>query len=86
MPTLTITLPKKEFQKVKERARQEGFKAPAAWAQFLVEINIGFEESSKLKPPKIISEMKKTGLYKAQFLRALEKSLDYANKASQFAS
>lgn len=82
MPTLTITVPHKDFHKIKERARVEGFRTPTDWARFLVERNIGFEESPKLKTSKIISEMKKTGLYKKEFLRELKNSLNYADKTS----
>ncbi|MEK7560300.1 MAG: hypothetical protein AAB522_03320 [Patescibacteria group bacterium] len=81
MPTLSIELPQKELQRAREVARKEGFKSPADWAKFLVARNIGFLESPKLKPSKIISEMKKTGLYKSNFLRNLQKSLIYADKA-----
>ena len=80
MPTLSVELPQKELQKAREMARKEGFKSPADWARFLVSRNIGFLESPKLKPSKIISEMKKTGLYKNNFLRNLQKSLLYADK------
>jgi len=81
MPILSIQLPEKELEKVRRTARREGFKSPTDWAKFLVERNIGFEESPKIGLQKIISEMKKTGLYKGDFLRGLQKSLIYADKA-----
>lgn len=82
MPTLNITLPNKDLRRIKERAEAGGFRTPSDWARFLVERNIGFEESPKLKASKIISEMKKTGLYKKEFLRELKNSLDYADKTA----
>ena len=83
MSSLTITLPPKQSQKAKEQAKKEGFKNPALWLQFLVEKQTGFEESPKVNPARIISGMKKTGLYKDSFLSELKKSLAYANKASK---
>lgn len=82
MPTLTISIPNKDFRKIKERALTEGFKDPTDWARFLVEKNIAHEESPKIKPSRIISEMKKTGLYKKNFLSELKRSLEYADKAA----
>ena len=38
------------------------------------------EDSSKLTPSKIISEMKKVRTHKPTFLKELKKSLEYANK------
>lgn len=83
MPILSIELQNKELEKVREISRREGFKTPTDWAKFLVSRNIGFEESPRLKPKKIILEMKKTGLYKNSFLRSLQKSILYADKASK---
>lgn len=83
MPTLNITLPQSDLAKAKEQARREGFHSPAAWVQFLVERRVRLEESPKLKPSIVISEMRKTRLYKDRFLKELEKSLDYADKTSQ---
>ena len=82
MPTLTINLQPKQYKKIKEAARREGFKTPAEWTRFLVEKNMSFEDSPRLKPSKIISEMEKTGVYKGEFLRELKKSLEYADKAA----
>ena len=80
MPTLTITLPPAYSEKAKEQAKREGFKSTALWLRFLVESRVSFEESPKLKPSRVISEMQKAGLYKANFLRELKKSLEYADK------
>lgn len=80
MPTLTITIPNKYFREAKKRARKAGFRTPMEWAQFLVTRNLGIEESPRLAPAKVIAEMKKTGLYKAELLRGLKKSLEYADK------
>ena len=82
MPTLTINLQPKQYKKIKEAARREGFKTPAEWTRSLVEKNINFEDSPKLKPSKVISEMEKTGLYKREFLHELKKSLEYADRAA----
>lgn len=82
MPTLTINLPPKQYKKLGGVARREGFKTPSEWARFLVEKNMGFQNSQKLTPSKIISEMEKTGLYKKQFLHGLKKSLEYADKTA----
>lgn len=82
MPTITVKLEDKDFRKVKERAQHQGFKDASDWAKFLIEQNIVLEESPKLKPKKIISEMQKTGLYKTEFLRQLEKSLEYGDKTN----
>lgn len=82
MPTLTINLPPKQYKKIKGVARREGFKTPTAWARFLVEKNMGFQNSTKLTPSKIILEMQKTGLYRKPFLRELKKSLEYADKTA----
>ncbi|MBI2121844.1 MAG: hypothetical protein HYT98_01860 [Candidatus Sungbacteria bacterium] len=79
MPTLTIDLPVKYFKKAQKQAHREGFKNPADWAHFLVARNIELEESSHLAPTRIISEMKKTGLYNSIFLRELKQSLEYAD-------
>ena len=83
MPILNIILPQKDLIKAKEQARREGFHSPAAWVQFLIEKRVHLEESPKLKPAAVISEMQKTGLYKERFLRALGKSLEYADKTNQ---
>ena len=83
MPTLNITIPNKDFHKVKEYARREGFKNPTEWAEFLVKKNIELEESPRLKSSEIIRDMKKTGLYHDTFLGKLKKSLDYADKTAQ---
>ena len=82
MPILTINLQSKQYKKIKEVARREGFKTPAEWTRFLVEKNMSFEDSPRLKPSKVISEMEKTGVYKGEFLRELKKSLEYADKAA----
>lgn len=83
MPTLSIQLPEKDLEKVRRTARREGFKNPTDWAKFLVARSISFEESPKISHKKIISEMKKTGLYKNAFLRGLQKSIMYADKADK---
>lgn len=80
MPTITIPIPKEEYNKIKTRARREGFKNPADWARFLVEKNVQLEESPRLSPSKIILEMKKIGVHKPLFLLGLKKSLEYADK------
>jgi len=80
MPILTINLQPKQYRKIKEAARREGFKTAAEWAHFLVEKNISLGNSPRLKPTQIILEMKKTGLYQEQFLLELKKSLEYADK------
>ena len=82
MPTLTIALPPKQYKKLKEAARREGFKDPADWTRFLVEKNMNFQNSPRLQPTKIISEMEKTGIYQERFLHELKKSLKYADKAA----
>ncbi len=82
MPNITVKLQEKDFRKAKIRAEHEGFKNPADWARFLIEQNMVLEESPVLESAKIISEMKKTGLYKENFLRDLKKSLEYADKTS----
>jgi len=82
MPTLTVTLPPKRFAEVKKQARREGFSDPTKWASFVIERSACFEESPKIKPAKIISSMKKTGLYKEIFLRELKQSLEYADRAA----
>lgn len=82
MPILSIKLPSRSFRRIRERARAEGFRSPAEWAHILVERNITIEESPKINPSKIISEMKKTNLYRKQFLRELKRSLDYADKTA----
>lgn len=82
MPTLTITLPTQSFRKIKKRAQKEGFKNPTDWARFLVEKNISLEELPRMKPKKIIEEMKKTNHYTGEFLRGLKRSLEYADKAA----
>lgn len=81
MPTLTITLPPKYSEKAKEQARKEGFKSPTLWLRFLVESRVNLEESPRLTPSKIFTEMQKTGIYKLRFLRELKTSLEYADKA-----
>lgn len=79
MPTLSINIPQRNLIKIRARARREGFRGPNEWVQFLLEKNLSLEESPKLKPSKIISEMKKTGLYQTRFLNELKKSLAYAD-------
>ena len=82
MPAITIKLPSKQFGIVKIKARKQGFKNPNDWARFLIEQNLILEESPKLSPEKIISEMRKTNLYQERFLREMKKSLEYADKAN----
>lgn len=82
MPILSIKLPSRSFRRIRARARAEGFRSPAELARILVERNIALEESPKISPLKIISEMRKTNLYKEQFLRELKISLDYADKVT----
>lgn len=82
MPNITIKLQENNFRKARVRAEREGFKNPDDWAKFLIEQNLTLEESPKLEPSKIISEMKKTGLYKSEFLQGLKKSLEYADKSN----
>jgi hypothetical protein len=79
MPTLSITIPQSNFRKIQTRARREGFQNPNEWARFLLERNLYLEESPKNAPAKIISEMKKTGLYQKRFLNELKKSIHYAD-------
>lgn len=81
MPIISIQLPESDLRKARNQARREGFKSPTDWAKFLVTQSISLEESPRIKPSKIVLEMKKTGLYKTSFLRGLEKSLLYADKA-----
>lgn len=83
MPALTITLPSKYSEKAKEQARSEGFQDLSLWLQFLVKSRVSLEESPKIKPASVISEMQKTGLYNERFLRDLKKSLEYADKTAQ---
>lgn len=40
MTTLTITLPDVSSQKIRERAKTEGFRNPEEWAKFLIERRI----------------------------------------------
>ncbi len=82
MPNITIKLPPRQFQTAKTRARRQGFKNPGDWARFLIEQNLILEESPSIPPKKIISEMRKTDLYQEKFLRELEQSLEYADKAN----
>lgn len=82
MVILTIKIPHKEFSHIKAYARRAGFKNPAEWARDLVEKNLSLEESPRMKPEKIISEMKKSSRYSDIFLRDLKKSLIYADKAA----
>lgn len=81
MPAITIKLPNKYLEAAETRARRQGFKNTGEWARFLIEKNLNLEESPKMDPAKIISEMKKTSLYQENFLRELKKSLAYADKA-----
>lgn len=82
MPLLTITVPGKYLRKIKAQARREGFKNPTEWARFLIERSVSFGESPRLRPEKIISEMERTGLYRHGFLRALKRSLEYADRSA----
>lgn len=83
MPNITVKLQDKDFRKAKKRAEREGFRDPSDWARFLIEQNLILEESPQLKSSKIVLEMEKTGFYKSEFLRELEKSLEYADKTNQ---
>jgi len=80
MPLLTIAVPSEYLRKIKMQARREGFKNPTEWVRFVIERNVSFEESPRLKPAKIISEMARTGLYRREFLHALKRSLEYADR------
>ncbi|MEK7062756.1 MAG: hypothetical protein AAB946_01840 [Patescibacteria group bacterium] len=82
MPAITIKLQSKHLEAAKIKARRQGFKNASEWAQFLIEKNLSLEESPKMDPSKIISEMKKTDIYQENFLRELKKSLEYADKAN----
>ncbi len=83
MPHLTITLPKKQYERAKKQARAEGFESTQGWAEFLIERRLILEESPKIPAEKIIAEMEKTGLYQKRFLRGLRASLVYADKTAQ---
>lgn len=83
MPLLTIEIPKKSLRQIRTRARQEGFKEPAAWVKLLMERQLELTESPKMAPPKIIAEMQKTNRYRKTFLRGLKRSLEYADKTAQ---
>lgn len=82
MVILTIKISNKEFSHIKAHARRAGFKNPTEWALDLVEKNLSLEESPRMKPEKIILEMKKSSRYSAVFLRDLKESLTYADKAA----
>lgn len=82
MPLLTIAVPSRYLRKIKTQARREGFKNPTEWVRFMIERNVGFEESPRLRPAKIISEMESTGLYRHGFLRDLKRSLEYADRTA----
>lgn len=82
MPTINVTIPNKDFVKVRKQAEREGFKKPSEWALFLIEKNISFEESPYLRPTDIISDMRGTGLYQKRFLSDLKRSLEYADKTA----
>lgn len=82
MTLLTILLPPQELKKVRAQAKSEGFKTPSAWVQFLIERQLLLEESPNLPPRKIVSEMKKTSLYRKRFLSELQKALEYADSTA----
>lgn len=82
MPTLTIKLPRERFRRVQARARSEGFGDPTEWAKFLLERTIALRESPRLRPQRVVSAMRRTGLYREEFLRSLERSLAYADKTA----
>lgn len=82
MTTLTITLPDVPSQKIRERAKREGFRNPEEWMRFLVTRHLILEESPRIKAHEIINNMQKTGLYRKSFLRELEKSIAYADQTA----
>ncbi len=83
MTSLTISLLPQDLKKARVRAKSEGFKTPSDWVTFLVERHLILEESPRLAPAKIVSDMNSTGLYKKKFLLELEKALEYADSAAQ---
>jgi len=83
MPVLSIQIPQEQFARAKIMAKRGGFKSPMEWAQVLVSRQISLEESPKIKPSKIIAEMKKIGFYKNSFLRELKHSLEHADKTAK---
>ena len=86
MPTINVTIPNKYFSKVKKQSEREGFKRPADWTLYLIEKNISYEDSPRLRPAEAVFEMRQTGLYNKKFLGELERSLEYADQPSQSAS
>ncbi len=83
MPVLTIRLPENYLRRAKAKARSEGFRSPAAWARTVVERNLAvLRESPRLRPQRVVSAMRRTGLYREGFLRSLKRSLAYADKAA----
>ena len=82
MAILTIKISNKELSRVKIYAKRAGFKNPTEWARDLVEKNISLEESPRMSSTYVVAAMKRTGRYRGVFLRDLEKSLAYADKAA----
>lgn len=83
MPVLNIRLAEKHFRRARAQARSEGFRSPAAWARMVVERNLAtFKDSPRLRPQRVVSAMRQTGLYHKGFLRSLGRSLAYADKAA----
>lgn len=82
MATLTIKISNKEFSRAKTHAKRAGFKNLTEWARDLVEKNLSLEESPRISSIRVVAAMKRTGRYKGVFLRGLEKSLVYADKAA----
>lgn len=72
MTTLTITLPDVPSQKIRERAKTEGFRSPEEWAKFLVERRM-------IDSPKQQEETIK----KFALLRASTKSVDISSSEAK---